>query len=69
MDLSAAIRLFIRFIYLWLKSVDDVLVVEGALAAISHFSLHNYKQVILQLLTTWYIILICGMYQRRVRIT
>ena len=37
MDPSAVLRLFIRFIYLWLKSADDVLVVEGALAVIQPF--------------------------------
>ena len=37
MDPSAALRLLIRFIYLWLKSADDVLVVEGALAVIQPF--------------------------------
>ena len=37
MDPSAFIRLFFRFINLWLKSVDDALVVEGALAVIQPF--------------------------------
>ena len=37
MDPSAALRLLIRCIYLWLKSADDVLVVEGALAVIQPF--------------------------------
>jgi len=51
MNPSAAICLFIRFIYLWSKSDADALaVVEGVLAAIQPvFSLY-YKQVVLQII-------------------
>jgi len=58
------ICLFIRFICLRSKSDANALVVEGVLAAIQP------QQVILQIInTTWSIILICGMYERRIYIT
>ena len=44
------ICLSIRFIYLWMKSDDDVLLVEGVLAAIQPFLSTHYKQVILQII-------------------